>query len=111
MPRNKVVNRRNITGLRQRSLSASDTAVQLVQNLAAQLNVSQGSVIDTALLDFARRSPADVAELLHLYGHLTDEEFAVVAKLAGRTDPTDPADSGAAADGPTGEDSPPGKQV
>lgn len=82
MPRNPVINRRNITNLKQRSLSASDPAVELVQNIAKQLHVSQGSMVDTALREFGRRSPIEIAELLHLHGHLTDEEFAVVAKLA-----------------------------
>ena len=87
MPRNKVINRRNITSLKQRSLSVSDAAVAMLQNLAAQLNVSQGSMFDTALLEFSRRDPAEIAQLLHLHGHLTDEEFVVVAELAAKGGP------------------------
>lgn len=82
MPRNKVINRRNIPSLKQRSLSVSDPAVAMVKNLAEQLHVSQGSMFDTALLEFGRRDPAEIAQLLHLHGHLTDEEFVVVAELA-----------------------------
>lgn len=84
MPRNPVVNRRNITSLKQRSLSVSDDAVDALKAIATALHVSQGSVFDTALRVLARHDPTEIAQLLHLHGHLTDEEFAVVAQLAAK---------------------------
>lgn len=82
MPRNPVINRKNIPTLRQRSMSATDAAMADLAALARRLHVSQGSLVDAALRHLASFDMPRVAELLHLYGHLTDEEFAEVAKLA-----------------------------
>lgn len=87
MPRNPVVNRRNVTTLKQRSLSVSDSAVDALQEIAKKLHVSQGSVFDTALKKFAQLPLDQIAQLLHLHGHLTDDEFAVVAALAAKAAP------------------------
>lgn len=105
MPRNKVINRRNVPSLKQRSLSVSDPAVALLKNLAEQLHVSQGSMFDTALLELARRDPAEIVQLLHLHGHLTDEEFAIVAELAEHVEAVpkqDGSESGTGATAPEG---------
>jgi hypothetical protein len=82
VPRNPVVNRRNVTPLKQRSLSISDAAGDALTGLAKALHVSQGSLADTALRHLASLGPQQVAELLHLHGHLTDDEYAVVARFA-----------------------------
>lgn len=81
MPRNPVVNRRNVTGLRQRSLSATDDAIAGLTDLAKGLHVSQGSLVDIALRHLTTLTLVEVADLLHLHGHLTDDEYAVVAAI------------------------------
>lgn len=78
MPRHRVINRRNAVPLVRRSLSLTPEALVAATQLAAQLGVSQGSIIDTALREFTARSPSAVIEALSRHGHLTPTERAVV---------------------------------
>jgi len=88
MPRNRVINRRNVHPLEQRSLSVTDEAVQEIKAMARRLEVSQGSLVDVALRELSARSDRQVAELLWRHKHLTDDEYEYVrAHLGGRRKP------------------------
>jgi hypothetical protein len=78
MPRHPVINRRNISSLVRKTLLVSEEALERVSDIGARLQVSQGSLVDSALRQLAEMPPEDIAELLRSYGHLTAEEYAVV---------------------------------
>lgn len=78
MPRNKIVNRRNVTDLKRRTVSISDDAHDAIRTLAAKLHVSQGSLMDAALREFAHLQADDIVAHLARYGHLTPDEAGVV---------------------------------
>lgn len=78
MPRHPVINRRNISSLARKTLLVSEKALERVNDIGARLQVSQGSLVDSALGQLAEMPPEDIAELLRSYGHLTAEEYAVV---------------------------------
>ena len=87
MPSYPVINRRNISPLVRKTLLVSEEAVERINGIGAELHVSQGSLVDTALRHLAAMSSADVAELVRANGHLTDEEYDYVmarAKKKGR---------------------------
>lgn len=75
MPRNTVINRRNISNLNRHSLLVSDEAVHAIGQVAKDLSVSQGSLIDTALRYFSKLPQADILKLLGQYDHLTEAEL------------------------------------
>jgi uncharacterized protein (UPF0371 family) len=74
MPRHPVVNRRNAKPLTRRSISASAEAFESVAQIAADLQVSDGSLIDTALREFIGRPHAEILDALAKHGHLTTDE-------------------------------------
>jgi hypothetical protein len=78
MPRHPVINRRNISSLVRKTLLVSEEALERVNDIGARLQVSQGSLVDSALRQLAEMPPEDITELLRSYGHLTAEEYAVV---------------------------------
>jgi hypothetical protein len=78
MPRHPVINRRNISSLVRKTLLVSEEALGRINEIGAELRVSQGSLVDTALRQLAGMSLDDIAELLRGYGHLTAEEYALV---------------------------------
>lgn len=82
MPSYRVINRRNISPLVRKTLLVSDEAVGRINDIGAELHVSQGSLVDTALRHLVARPPAEIAELLRAHGHLTDEEFDYVMARA-----------------------------
>jgi hypothetical protein len=81
MPRHSVVNRRNISDFTRRSVSVTDEAMAAVTALAEALHVSQGSVADVAFRHLSTLTAAEVTDLLHLHGHLTDKEYTVVVAI------------------------------
>jgi hypothetical protein len=86
MPRHSVINRRNVASkLSRHTIHVSADALKAVTELAAQLSVSQGSVIDTALRELAAREPAEVIELLRRHDHLTKDEYDYVRNQHSRT--------------------------
>lgn len=75
MPRNTVINRRNIGGsLKSKSMFVSEQAVIEINKLAERLMVSQGSLTDTALRYLATLPEAQVIKLMCKFEHLTQEE-------------------------------------
>ena len=78
MPSYTVINRRNISPLVRKTLLVSDEAVERINVIGAELHVSQGSLVDTALRQLAAMPPTEIAELLRSHGHLTDEEYDYV---------------------------------
>lgn len=83
MPRNPVVNRRNLESpLRQRSLEISDEARAQLRGTAAKLSVSQGSLVDTAVRELMALPLETIAGLLYDHGHLDGTAFAYVTRLA-----------------------------
>ena len=78
MPRNPVINRRNVHPLKLRSLAVSDEAMTAVRGLAGKLHVSQGSLVDTALRMLAGLPAEQVVELLRQHKHLGEDEYEYV---------------------------------
>ena len=83
MPRHPVVNRRNLTPFVRKLVSVTDEAYDQVTQLAAALEVSTGSIVDTALRQLAGTDPEEVLELMRAHGHLTDAEYAYVRERLG----------------------------
>ena len=81
MPRSKVINRRNVHPLRLRSIAVSDEAMAAVRELAARLEVSQGSLVDTAMRALVGLPPDRVVELMRQHKHLGEDEYAYVRRL------------------------------
>jgi hypothetical protein len=81
--RNPVINRRNVTPLKRRTVYASDTAMTAIADLAKHLQVSQGSLVDTALHALASHSDRDVIDFLAKHGHLTPAEQTAVLAAVG----------------------------
>ena len=82
MPRHRVVNRRNLNSpLVRKTLWVSLGALEAVDELAACLHVSQGSLVDTALAHIAGMKATEVVEMLRAHGHLTDTEYAHVKEI------------------------------
>lgn len=77
MPRHPVVNRHS-RPLARHDLYASDEAVGLLGKLARHLQVSKGSLVDTALRLLASLPEAEVVELLRAHKHLDDEAYDYV---------------------------------
>ena len=83
MPRNTVVNRRNVDSpFVRRTMQASAGALDAVAAIALALSVSKASLVDTALRHLAAMDHVAIVELLRHHGHLTDDEYAFVAGLA-----------------------------
>jgi hypothetical protein len=60
--------------------------VDALKKMAAQLHVSQGSLVDLALRELTARTPLEVARLLRSRGGLTDTEYdAVVTRVLDNT--------------------------
>jgi len=79
MPKHKTVNRREVDSiLIKKNLFVSETAVEEINVLSAALQVTQGSITDSALRYFGTLDQAQVIELLRDYGHLTDGEYKYV---------------------------------
>lgn len=81
MPRNRVINRRNVNPLVMRSIAVSDEGMDEVRDLAARLEVSLGSVVDTAMRTLVMLPPERVVELMRQHKHLSDDEYAYVRQL------------------------------
>ncbi len=86
MPRNPVVNRRNVSDLRRRTVSVSDQAHDQIKALATKLHVSQGSLIDTAMRELARQPAEVIIDRMVGYGHLTAAERDIVDDKATKAD-------------------------
>lgn len=82
MPRNKVINRKTVHPLRQRSVPLSDEGYDQIKEMAAALEVSVGSLVDTAIRHLAGTSPARVVDLMRRYKHLNEAEHDYVFRLA-----------------------------
>ena len=78
MPSYPVINRRNISPLVRKTLLVSDEALARINDIGADMHVTQGSLADTALRHLSALSPAEIAKLLRAHGHLTDEEYDYV---------------------------------
>ncbi len=78
MPSYPVINRRNISTLVRKTLLVSDEALERINAIGADMHVTQGSLVDTALRHLAALPPAEIAKLLRSDGHLTDEEYDYV---------------------------------
>lgn len=78
MPRHSVVNRRNLSPFVRKLVSVTEEAYEGAAQLAAALEVSTGSIVDTALRQLAGMDPKEVLELMRGYGHLTDAEYTYV---------------------------------
>jgi hypothetical protein len=78
MPSHPVINRRNLSPLVRKTVLVSEAALERINDIGAELHVSQGSLVDTALYELAARPPEEIAKLLRAHGHLTDEEYAYV---------------------------------
>jgi hypothetical protein len=78
MPRHPVVNRRNLSPFVRKLVSVTEEAYDQATQLAAALEVSTGSIVDTALRQLAGTDPDQVLELMRAHGHLTDAEYAYV---------------------------------
>ena len=81
MPSYPVINRRNISPLVRKTLLVSDEALERINAIGADMHVTQGSLVDTALRHLTALSPAEIAKLLRAHGHLTDEEYDYVMGL------------------------------
>jgi hypothetical protein len=81
VPRNPVVNRRNVHPLKLRSLAVSEEAAAAVRSLAGRLHVSQGSLVDTALRALTELPAEQVVELLRRHKHLAEDEYEYVRGL------------------------------
>jgi hypothetical protein len=84
MPRHPVVNRRNLSPFVRKLVSVTEEAYGEAAQLAAALEVSTGSIVDTALRQLAGTDPEEVLELMRAHGHLTDAEYAYARERAGR---------------------------
>ena len=84
MPRHSVVNRRNLDPLVRKSLLLSDEALERISEIASALQVSQGSLVDTALRHLAGLGHEEIVELLRKHGHLSDAEYEHVRQLAAK---------------------------
>lgn len=81
MPRNTVVNRRNVDSpFVRRTLLATQMALDGVGDLASVLSVSKASLVDTALRHLAAMDGDAIVELLYAHGHLTEDEYAYVVR-------------------------------
>ena len=90
MPRHSVVNRRNLSPFVRKLVSVTEEAYEKTTQLAAALEVSTGSVVDTALRQLAGMDPEEVLELMRAQGHLTDAEYGYVReRQAGGRDGAD----------------------
>ncbi len=79
MPRYRVINRRStLDPLVRKTVVVSEAALERINEIGAQMEVSQGSLVDTALRLLATLPRAEIARLLREYGHLSDEEYAYV---------------------------------
>lgn len=79
MPRNRVINRRNLPGTsRRRTLWLSDEATTALAELAKQLEVSQGSLLEVAVGELAALPSVKVVTLLRRHKQLTDDETKYV---------------------------------
>ena len=90
MPTHPVINRRNVDSpLVRKTVLVSPEGLDAAAALAKRLHVSQGSVIDTALLAFARLKLGDVINQLRDAGHLIGIEYGAVMKVAGLDEESD----------------------
>lgn len=100
MPRNPVVNRRNVHPLKPRSVPMSEDAAQILRERAAELFVSQGSLVDTLVREMARTPDQMLLDLMRTHGLLADDEYGLALELIAKKKkkkkdkPTEP-DSGA----------------
>lgn len=79
MPRYRVINRRSsLDPLVRKTVVVSDAALERINQIGAEMQVSQGSLVDTALRHLATMDNDGIAKLLRLHGHLTDNEYAYV---------------------------------
>jgi hypothetical protein len=79
VPRYRVINRRStLDPLVRKTVVVSEAALDRINEIGARMEVSQGSLVDTALRLLATKPVDEIAELLRLYGHLSDDEYAYV---------------------------------
>ena len=78
MPRHPVVNRRNVAPLVRKPVSVTEDGYARAAALAAELEVSIGSLVDTALRELAGTDPDRVLERMRAHGHLSDDEYAYI---------------------------------
>jgi hypothetical protein len=79
VPRYRVINRRSVLDpLVRKTVVVSEAALERINEIGAGMEVSQGSLVDTALRHLATLSRAEIAELLRSYGHLSDDEYSYV---------------------------------
>lgn len=82
MPRNTVVNRRNVDSpFVRRTMQATGGALDAITVMARTLSVSKASLVDTALRHLAGMDNGAIVDLLRHHGHLTDDEYAFVVGL------------------------------
>jgi len=78
------INRRNVgSNLIRKTLLVSDEAVERASKMAKTLQVSQGSLIDSAIKHFTNLPEDEVIGLMLKYEQLTSEEAKYILKLAG----------------------------
>lgn len=78
MPSYSVINSRNISTLVRKTVLVSEEAFRRINEIGAEMHVTQGSLIDTALRRLAALPPGEIAKLLRADGHLTDQEYDYV---------------------------------
>jgi len=79
VPRNRVVNRRNVPGTaRRRTVWLSDEGMATLAGLGKQLEVTQGSLLEVAIRELAALPQRQAVGLLHSHKQLTDDETKYV---------------------------------
>jgi hypothetical protein len=100
MPRNPVINRNNADPLKPRKIAVSDDGMNALQDTAARLHVSQGSVVDAMIREAAAMPPEHLANVLRKHELLTPAEYRAVMRVLGAKDkkdaPTPDGDEGGA---------------
>jgi hypothetical protein len=91
MPRNPVINRNDVDPLKPRKVALTDDGMARLKAIAAQLHVSQGSIVDAMIREAAQLPPEHLAEVLRKHGLLTPAEYRAVMRVLGAEDKKDPS--------------------
>ncbi|MFF4344731.1 hypothetical protein ACFY00_33025 [Kitasatospora sp. NPDC001540] len=91
MPRNPVINRNNADPLKPRKIGITDDGMAALQETAAQLHVSQGSVVDAMIREAAAMPPEHLANVLLKHELLTPAEYRAVMRILGAKEKETPA--------------------
>jgi hypothetical protein len=94
MPRNPVINRNNADPLKPRKIAVTDDAMTALQDTAALLHVSQGSVVDAMIREAAAMPPEHLANVLLKHELLTPAEYRAVMRVLGTKEKDTPAPDG-----------------